>query len=135
MLEIAIMEDSHISNNVTTWFTEGPNLLSEIGPPIMNGSIRSALEWDGMLLPEHPSYQQVLQNSTHLWLIDIKGTDSFLGPTEEGQHKRYQLLSGHRNTGQNLDCNVGMEIFPTTQLLRTKFGTAGAAEQRPSTRA
>lgn len=100
LLEIAIMEDSHISDSVMTWFTEGPILPSEIGPPITDGRICSALEWDGMLLPEHTSYRQVLQSNTHLydWWISKEQTVSW-APLRKGSIKKYQLLSGHRNTG------------------------------------
>lgn len=65
-------------------------------------------------------------------MTDVKGIDRFLGPTEEAQRKNASCFR-HRNIGQSLEYSVGVGTFPTAQLLRTKFGIAGAAEPRPST--
>lgn len=67
-----------------------------------------------------------------IYVTDAKGTDRFLGPIEDAQCKNASCFR-HRNIGQSLEYSVGVGTFPTTQLLRAKFGIAGAAEPMPST--
>lgn len=67
-----------------------------------------------------------------IYVTDVKGIDRFLGPTEDAQCKNASCFR-HRNIGQSLAYSVGEGTFPTTRLLRAKFGIAGAAEPTPST--